>query len=325
MLFLKEKDIENLLSMRETVDAVEKAFDALGRGMAAMPDRSTLMLNSGSISCMSAWIRGAGMVSSKIVSMFPDNINHNLPTIMATVIVNDENTGKVLAVMDGTYLTALRTGAVSGVATRYLSRKDARTVGLIGCGFQGRTQLWSICEVREITKAKVYDIRLREKNAFAVDMSKKLGIDIVPVESPEVAVKDVDVIATATTSQTPIVKGAWISNGTHINAIGSFYPHRRELDTETIQKSKVVVDLKEAALAEAGDIIIPIKEGAITKDHIYAELSQIVTHEKMARTSYDEVTLFKAVGLAIEDLAAAKLVIEKVMRQKADARVRRVI
>jgi ornithine cyclodeaminase/alanine dehydrogenase len=313
MLFLNDDDIKRFLTMQEAIEAVEKAFKELSEGTAVILPRTTFMLENGSISQMSACLKKMNIASTKIFGIFPDNTKYDLPTTVATLLANDLRTGKVIAVMDATYLTAIRTGAVSGVATRHLARKDAKIVGIIGCGAQGRTQVWAMKEVREIERIKAYDKVTSRKRQFAEEMSKKLGMDVVPVDLAKEAVKNSDIIITATTSSEPVVKAEWLGEGAHINAIGSYYPHARELDTKTILKAKVVVDLKKAALEEAGDIIIPIKEGVITEDHIYAELGEIVTGEKTGRVNDREITVFKTVGLAIQDAAVTKLVIDKVL------------
>lgn len=315
MLLLNDNDARRLLTMRETIEVVEEAFKELAKGTAIMLPRTTLMLDkyAGSISQMTAYLKGMNAMSTKVISIFPNNMMYDLPTTIATIIVNDARTGKVIAIMDAAHLTAMRTGAVSGVATKYLARKDATIAGIIGCGVQGRTQIWAAAEVRELEKVKAYDVSVETRKEFARVMSRRLGIDVISVNTAEKAVKNSDIIITATTSVTPVLEGKWLGEGAHINAIGSFYPHARELDGETILRSKVIVDLKEAALAEAGDLIIPIKEGVITEHHIYAELGEIVVGEKPGRSKDDEITLFKSVGLAIQDAAAAKLLVEKAL------------
>ena len=199
----------------------------------------------------------------------------------------------------------MRTGAVSGVASKYLARKDSKVVGVFGAGVQARTQLMAICEVRPIEEARVYDVIGSAAKRYAEEMSKQLGIDVKPVDNPIKAVKGCDIIVTATTSKTPVFKGDWVENGTHINGIGSHTPTTRELDSTIIKRAKVVVDSYEACLREAGDILIPINEGIITKDHIYAELSEIVTGKKPGRVNDEEITVFKSVGLAIQDASTA--------------------
>jgi ornithine cyclodeaminase/alanine dehydrogenase len=297
--------------MREAIEAVEKAFKELQYGKVVMPERTTLMLKNGSISQMSAYLKKTGVATTKVFGIFPKNVKYNLPSTVATLLVYDLETGKVTTVMDASYLTAVRTGAVSGVATKYLSRKDSKNVGIIGCGMQGKTQLWAVNEVREIKRVYAYDKVANTRKTFAEEMSKKLGIDVIHVNSPRYAVKDADIVITATTSVEPVIKGGWLRDGVHVNAIGSYYPDARELDTETIVRSKLVVDLKRAALEEAGDIILPIREGKITEKHIYAELGEIVTGKKPGRVEDKEMTVFKSVGLAIQDAAVAGLIIEK--------------
>ena len=314
MLFLSDSDVRRLLTMREAIEVVEEAFKELHAGKAIMPERTTLMLKNGSISQMSAYLKKMNIATTKVFGIFPKNIKYNLPTTVATLLVYDIETGKVTVVMDATYLTAVRTGAVSGVATKHLARKDSKKVGIIGCGMQGRTQLWAVREVREVERVYAYDKAANVRKKFAAEMSEKLEVDVIPVDSAQKALKDADIIITATTSATPVVKGKWLNEGTHINAIGSYYPHARELDTETVVKSKLVVDLRKAALEEAGDVILPIKEGAITEKHIYAELGEIVTGNKPGRVNDREITVFKSVGLAIQDAAVSKLIITRYLK-----------
>ncbi|MHA2500164.1 MAG: ornithine cyclodeaminase family protein [Candidatus Hodarchaeales archaeon] len=220
--------------------------------------------------------------------------------------------------MDGGYLTAMRTGAVSGCAIDHLAKRNAKTVGLFGTGVQGATQLWAACEVRPgIESCKVYDVRKNVAEDFKVKMSDKLKIpDIQIAKSAEETVKGSDIILTATTSPNPVFNGKWLEPGVHISAIGSYTPERREVDTETIQRAKVVCDQVSACLDEAGDIIIPIKEGVITKEHIYAELGEIVGGKKEGRENESEITFFKSVGLAIQDAATAKLAYNKAKEMK---------
>ncbi|MEJ5199473.1 MAG: ornithine cyclodeaminase family protein [Anaerolineae bacterium] len=233
--------------------------------------------------------------------------------VKSTVRV-DPRTGRLLAIMDGAFLTAMRTGAASGVATKYLARADARVVGIFGAGIQARTQLMAMAAVRPIVEARVYDPLADHAAAFSREMSEALGIRVQPVAEPRAAVEGCDIIVAASTSKTPVFDGAWLAPGTHINGVGSHSPDARELDAQTIRQSKVVVDLRDAALAEAGDLIMPINAGEITADHIYADLGEIVTG-KPGRTDPGEITLFKSVGLAIQDVSTAVRVYE-LARQK---------
>jgi len=247
-------------------------------------------------------------LAAKIVAVFEDNPSkHNLPTVLATLTLNDASTGYPLAFMEGTYITAMRTGAAGGVAAKYLARKDAKTVGIFGTGVQARTQLLAVNEVRDVEKVYAFDILANQSRKFAEEMNKAIGADIKTVNSPEIVVKKSEIIVTATTSRTPVFDGKLLKQGTQINAIGSFRPDARELDDNAILRSKVVVDSKEAALAEAGDIVIPLKDKVINETHIYAEIGEIITGKKHGRISDDEITLFKSVGLGVQDAAAAHL------------------
>jgi alanine dehydrogenase len=312
VLILSRSDLEKVLSIKDVIDVVEAAFSELERGTVILPQRATVTLTkeAGWVGVMPAYLEKMGSLSTKIVTVFEKNLEKKIPTIMATVILNSTETGAPLAIMEGTFITAMRTGAVCGVATKYLARKDSKTVGVFGAGVQARTQLMAVCAVRNIRRAFVYDMFKDRANTFATEMSKTLNIPIETRE-PEDIVKESDIIITATTAKTPIFDGNLVNQGTHLNLIGSFKPDVREVDEVVIRKSKIVVDKKSAALEEAGDIIIPIKAGIITEEDIYAELGELVTGIKPGRTSYSEITLFKSVGLGIQDSATAWLAYTK--------------
>jgi ornithine cyclodeaminase/alanine dehydrogenase len=226
--------------------------------------------------------------------------------------MNDPKTGQIKAFMDATYLTGVRTGAVSGVAMKYLAPKEARVVSVFGAGVQARNQAWAAATVRKLDEIRVYDPIKQAVDKFAEEMEEKLGIPIIKSTSGEEACRGTDIILTATTSKTPVVKRAWLGDKVHISAIGAFYPDWRELETEIIRDAKVVIDEWEAIKLESGDILIPIQEGAITESHIYAEIGELVTGEKKGRTSQDGLTVFKSVGIAIQDSSVANLVLKKI-------------
>ncbi len=229
--------------------------------------------------------------------------------IHALVAVFDGNTGRPLAVMDGEYLTALRTGAASGLATDLLARRQAQTVAVFGAGRQGRTQLEGVAAVREIQQAYIIDSDAARATAFAVEMRDQLGLKIDVAVSTEV-LAEVDIICTATTSADPVFPDAELKAGVHINGVGSFKPNVCEIPPETIVRAKVVVDSMASCLAEAGDLIMPIQRGLITENHIYAEIGEIAAGKKAGRSSEAEITIFKSVGNAVQDLAAAARVLE---------------
>ncbi|MGQ9551394.1 MAG: ornithine cyclodeaminase family protein [Candidatus Bathycorpusculaceae bacterium] len=317
MLILTRSDLEKIVTMKDVIDAMEKAFAELKRGTAVLPMRATITLEkkAGWMGVMPAYLEEMGSLSTKIVTVFQKNLEKGVPTIMAAVVLNSSETGAPLAIMDGTFITAMRTGAVCGLATKYLARKDAKTAGIFGAGVQARTQLLAVCTVRDIKKAFVHDVIEERAEEFAEEMSQKLKIPI-EVGKPEGIVKKADIITCATTAKAPFFDGNLVKQGTHLNLIGSFKPEVREVDDVVIKKSKLVVDQKSAALEEAGDIIIPLKAGTITEEHIYAELGELVAGTKAGRTSDSEITLFKSVGLGIQDCAAAWLAYTKAKEKR---------
>jgi alanine dehydrogenase len=313
MLVLSDQDIVKLLTMEEAIEAVEEAFAQLHRGKVVMPTRSTIMLPkyNGSISFMPSYLQESGAQATKIISIYPDNPKRGLPTTAAWIVVNDPATGQVEAFMDGTYLTGVRTGAVSGVAAKYLAPKDAKVAAVFGAGAQARNQAWAAATVRKLDEIRVYDPIKPAVDKFASDMEVKLGIPIVKAASGEEACSGADMVLTATTSKTPVVKRKWLGDKVHISAIGAFYPDWRELETGIIADAKVVIDEWEAIKLESGDILIPIQEGVIKESHIHAELGELVTGEKEGRTPKDGLTVFKSVGIAIQDSSVANLVLNK--------------
>ena len=309
ILLLSRKDVESVLTMEDCLVAVEAAFGELARGKAVMPQRSVIKIQEHAGLClgMPAFIGGdVNAVGLKFVTVYPDNPSkHDLPTTLGTLLLCDPATGKAVAVMDAGYLTAVRTGAASGVATKYLARDETPVCTIFGAGVQARKQLEAIALVRKLEKVNVIDIAAESRKRFASEMSELLGIRVAGTEDVEGAVREADIVITASSSHDPVFDGDWLKPGTHVNNIGSHSPDARELDTKTVQRSRFVADLAQANLAEAGDILIPIAEGAVTKDHIYASLGEIVIGEKPGRQNPDEITVFKSCGLAIQDIATA--------------------
>jgi ornithine cyclodeaminase/alanine dehydrogenase len=324
MLILTGKDIEALAEIKDVIDAVENAFLELAKQTAICPKRLCIPIerHKGFAFFMPAYLSKMGALGTKIVTQYEENLQYGLPTVLASIILNNPKTGEILALMEGTYVTALRTGAASGIASKYLARKDSRVVSVIGTGVQARTQLWAVCEVlRNVEEVKVYDLFFERAEKFAHYISEKLKLDIKAIKTSRECIENSDVIITATTSKIPVLDGDWVKSGAHINSIGWMGPDARELDSKIIKRAKVVVDTKEGVLAESGDLIIPIKEGTISKDHIYAELAEIVSGKKPGRAKHEEITCFKSVGLAIEDAATAKLIYEKALKEGVGTRI----
>ncbi|MDA4130736.1 MAG: ornithine cyclodeaminase family protein [Thaumarchaeota archaeon] len=314
VLVLSRSDLEQLLPMDQTINVLEQAFRELAEGKVMMIPRSIVVLPKvdGWIGIMPAYVMNS--FATKIVTLYRKNMEKNLPTIMGTIVLNDPETGEVLSIMDGTFITSMRTGGLGGLAAKYLSRKDSKIVGIFGTGTQAKTQLIALKEVRDLSRAVVYDTIKERAVSYAKEMQSKLGIPIEVAEKPNDVLKSSDIIVTVSTSKTPLFEGKGLKPGTHLNAFGNYKPDERELDTETILKSRVFIDLEEAAFSEAGDLLIPIKEGKFRKDQIEGTLGEVIIGSKRGRSSPDEITLFKSVGLGIQDCATAALAY-KIARQ----------
>jgi ornithine cyclodeaminase/alanine dehydrogenase len=311
VLLLDRTTLKSVLTMEDCIPVVEDAFKTYTRSNAIMPQRAVFPIepHQGAFLVMPAYLGGkAAAFATKIVSVYPENVDkHHIPTVLATVCLFDIETGALLSVMDGAFITAMRTGAASGVATKYLARQDSTTLGIFGAGIQAKTQAMAICAVRDVNAIKVYDIDTLRCQQFSEALSTVLSIDVVACRRAQEAIEGSDIICTATTSTSPVFRGEWLSPGTHINGIGSYTPFTRELDTTTIKRAKVVVDSKTAALQEAGDILIPISEKVITATHIYAEIGEVIIGSKASRIDASEITVFKSLGLAVQDVATARL------------------
>ena len=311
-LILTKEDVMKVLTMKDCIKVVEQAFLESNKGTAVLPLRTAITPDDGISLYMPAYLKKMEALACKVVTVYKDNPNkQNLPVTIGKVLLQNPESGEVICIMDGGYLTAVRTGAASGVATKYLARDDKNQVaGIFGAGVQAQKQLVAICEVRNITKVIVYDLSDDAVNKFIDKLSKRLDIEIIQAKNAD-EVLQADIICTATSSPTPIFDGAKVKAGTHINGIGSHTPNARELDTAIIKRSKFIGDSKEACLKEAGDFIIPLNAGNIDKSHFYADLGEIISGDKSGREDKDEITIFKSNGLAIQDAATAKLVYDK--------------
>ena len=311
-LILSRSEVASVLNMKDCMAVVEQAFGELAAGTAVLPLRTAIAPPDGISLYMPAYLKQMGALACKVVTVYKNNpAKYNLPTTIGKVLLQDPGTGDVMCIMDGGYLTAVRTGAASGVATRHLARKDTGQVaGIFGAGVQAKMQLWAMAEARSLSKALVYDLSEEAMKKFIGEMGPKLNLEIIAAASPDELMK-ADILVTATSSPTPLFDGNKVREGTHINGIGSHTPNARELDSAIVKRSKFVGDSMEACFKEAGDIMIPLNAGEIQKEHFYAELGEIVTGRKPGRLDNSEITLFKSNGLAIQDAATAKLVYEK--------------
>ncbi len=321
MVILNRNDMELLLTMDEIINALEEGFREVKEGRSFVPVRFRLEVKEfeGEFLYMPAYLSGLKQSGTKIVSVFPKNPLIGKPTIYATYLLNDPATGELLAILEGATLTGLRTGGTSGLATRYLAREDSKTLGIIGTGFQAFYQVRAIQAVRPIETIWAYDIDSKRLKEFCEKVSP-LG-NIYPVSHPHEVVRQSDVLVTSTTSKTPVFSGRDLKSGTHINAIGAFRPDMREVDEETILRSKIVVDTFEGCLSEAGDLLIPMAEGKLKRESIYGDLGDLVTGKKRGRESQEEITLFKSVGFAMEDVVVAHRAYKKALQENKGQRI----
>ena len=305
-LLLTQKDVEKVLTPVVANDTVEKAFRAYGMGQTEMPAKSYLYFPRGDLRSMPAYLHGEGfdIAGVKCVTVHPQNAVSNLPSVMAVVILNDPETGYPLAIMDGTYLTCIRTGAAGAIAAKFLSCKNSEIAGFIGCGAQARSQLSCLLEVRDIRKIKIWQFPGDKACARAFRQWAKATYPIEAVISPDVddVTLNADIIVTSTPSRVVLVNR--VSPGTHINAIGADAPNKQEINPDILQQAKVVID-DWAQASHSGEINVPLKQKLISRKNIYASLGDIVAGKKKGRTSTEEITLFDATGLAIQDIACA--------------------
>ena len=325
LLVLTHAEVERLLPMSECIAVMEESLAALARGEADQPLRTIFKPAGvkGVLAMMPTFRAGdSPMFGLKAICVFPGNAAIGMDAHQGGVMLFDGKTGVPLALVNASAITAIRTAAVSAVATRLLAREDSSELAIIGAGVQARTHLSAMACIRPIKRARIISGRFANAQKFAEEMQPRFPFVIEPVESAETAVRDADLIVTATTAREPVLRRDWIPPGAHINAIGTFSPTAREIDTATMAAATLFVDRRESALNEAGDYLLAAKEGAIGPDHIRAELGEVLLKTHPGRTSRDELTLFKSLGIAIEDLAAAAFVYRKAQKENAGAWVK---
>lgn len=313
--YFSRQVVEEAITMSEAIELMKDAFRSLSSGEAVVPLRVNLPQpeQNAQTLFMPVYLPSAEAVGLKMVTIFRDNPGQNLPLIHGLMLVMDGINGQPLALLDAEYLTALRTGAASGLATDLLSRKDATVLAVFGTGAQARTQVKGVAAVRSLEKVLVFGKNTAKTEVFCIEMQNTLGINVEPASQPK-QLLEADIICTATTSNVPVFEHQHLKKGVHINGVGSYRPDAREIPGLTIQNAKLVVDQRSAALAEAGDVVLPIQEGLFEEDFIFAELGEIVLGTKSGRTSSDEITVFKSVGNAAQDLAVASYLVRKAQK-----------
>ena len=321
ILWLNRKEVESLLDMKGTLKVVEEAFRQHGLKKVQMPAKLYLYFtnHNGDLRTMPAYLEEQDIAGVKIVNVHPDNPKKGIPTVMALVILNSTETGAPLAVMDGTYLTDMRTGAAGGAAVKYLARKNSKTVGFVGTGNQARSQLMAINEIIDIHEIKATSTSQKQTLAFKDDMELRIECEITPKNTIK-EVCDCDILVTTTPSREPIVMNEWIPDGTHINAIGADAPGKEELDPLILKRAKVIVDDIQQA-SHSGEVNVPISKGLLSVTDIFGELGEIITGRKKARMNDSDITVFDSTGLAIQDVATADMVYRKALKENMGIRL----
>jgi ornithine cyclodeaminase len=311
LTLLSAEDIRTALPMRDAIDAMKDAFAAFSCGRAVVPLRPVIPVApaQGTVLVKPAYVEGGGL-GAKLVSVFPNNAERGKPTITGIVVLLDPETGEPTALCDGGFVTAWRTGAASGAATDQLARNDVKLGAVLGCGVQGRTQVLAIDAVRSLEQIRLYDPSREKLARFVADMQPFVGARLVPVGDPAGAVADADVICAATTSAKPVFDGRLMRPGTHVNGIGSFTAEMQEIDASAVARARVFVDSLESARAEAGDLLIAAHLGRTRPDD-WTEIGAVFDGSASGRTSDTEITFFKSVGLAVQDIAACGLALER--------------
>lgn len=310
MTVINGDNIRKAITMAEVVDIVEGAFAALSDGTAHVPNRIQIEVpdHNGTTLFMPGFLKTKNEMAIKVVSVYPDNPKRGMPSINALVMVMDTETGTVKAIIDGTVLTGMRTGAAGGVGTRLLARQNAETLAIFGAGIQGRYQFEATLAVRDIREVRVYDPIREASERFVSDLKQQTQTRITVASSPSEAIHNSDIICTTTTSDKPVFDDADVAPGTHINAVGIYKPHMHEIPPETVARARIAVDSREACLEEAGDLLIPVAMGLRPKNETWTEIGEISNGSKTGRESDTEITLFKTVGVSVQDVMAAAAV-----------------
>ena len=320
MLLLSREDIKKVFTIKDAIEADKKAFQYVVEGKCEIPLRTNIQAPKydGCFLFMPAYLEEMDTASLKIINIFPHNIDNGIPSSPAQVLLIDGKTGLVTAVLDGTYVTQLRTGAASGAAFDVLAKKDCRIGALIGTGGQAPTQLEAMLAARTLQEVRVYDMNPERTKAFAEIMQEELkdyGARIVPAASSDEAIDDADLNITVTPSSKPVFDGTKVKAGATISCVGAYQHHMQEMDPAILPRaSKIYFDSREAVLSESGDILIPLEEGIITEKDFTGDLGDVLLGKVVGRENDDEIIVFETVGVAAQDLVAAKEIYEKAVK-----------
>jgi len=323
MLILSQADVERLLPMGECIDLMASTLATLARGDALLPLRTVIRIpqTRDAFGVMPAYLGAPKTIGAKIVSVFPGNHGTELDSHQGAVLLFDRDNGSLAALLDATAITTIRTAAVSAVATRALARVNASTLAIIGSGVQARAHVEAMCAVRPIASLRVWSRNSEHARDLAAFARDHFHLEASAASTGAEAVSHADIVCTVTSATEPVLNGEWLKPGTHVNAVGACTPNAQEIDSEVVVRSRLYVDRREAALKEPGDILIPLQNGEIGPEHIVAELGDVLIGRGVGRRNDAEITLFKSLGLAVEDLAAAAHVYERAERAGAGVNV----
>jgi ornithine cyclodeaminase len=323
MLILNQDEVTALLPMTDCIDVMASTLATLARGEAILPLRTVILIpqSTDAFAVMPAYLGAPRAVGAKVITVYPGNHGTAFDSHQGAVLLFDADTGSLAAVLDATPVTMIRTAAVSAVATRALARADATTLAIIGSGVQARAHIDAMCAVRPITTVRIWSRNAEHARALAEWAQDRFNLDALVSPTAGEAVYGADVVCTTTSAREPVLLGDWLSPGVHINAIGASQRSARELDSPAVVKSRLFVDRRESALKEPGDILVPLEDGDIDAGHIVAEIGELLIGAKEGRRDPSEITLFKSLGLAIEDLAAAAYVHQQALRRGVGVQV----
>ena len=323
MLVLNQDDVTRLLPMRACIELMASTLASLARNEADLPLRTVIRFRdgSGAFAVMPGCLEVPKAIGAKVITVMPGNHGTRFDSHQGAVLLFDPDNGSLAAVVDATPITTIRTAAVSAVATRLLAREEAASLAILGAGVQGHAHVEAICAVRPITSLRVWSRDTHHAESLVATARQRFHLTAMVAESASDAVNDADVVCTTTSATEPVLHGDWLSPGTHVNAVGASTPTARELDAAAVVRSRLYVDRRESALNEAGDVLVPLRAGTISAEHIVGEIGEVLLGHAPRRRNASEITLFKSLGLAIEDLAAAAYVVDAARRDGSGTEV----
>ena len=323
LLIVGGADVRRALPMSDCIEAVDRAMRGLSSGGADVPLRTIMLLPGGRnfFGVMPGYLNDPPGLGAKILTVYPDNAQHGLPSHVGLVVLFDTQVGLPLAVMDAAEITAIRTAAASAVATRVLARPDASRLAILGTGEQAITHLESMAQVRSLRAVRVWGRSIQKAHGFAESQSKRLSLKIEVSETAEHAARDADIVCTVTASHVPVLSGAWLSLGAHVNLVGASRNTSREADDDVVRLSRYFVDSRTSARAEAGELKHAMDAGLVKETHVLGEIGEVLSGKVVGRASPADITVYKSLGVAVQDLAAAHVIYERAVRDGIGTRV----